>query len=675
MVSYGLGRSNATFSGDVRPADTMKGVRLRGTALSLVAAFALALPAIAHAHASLVRSTPQDGAVLAAAPTSVRFVFDDDVRARSGIKAIKNGGGSVLTGKPHVVGGGRVLVVPLRAGLGDGDYTVLWRALSDDGHTLAGVTTFAVGAGRPPPEAALSVDNGPSAREIVSRWLFFAGLLTAVGTALFRLAIGPIRPRVLLGAFLLVFLGGSEAIGHASISTRFGTVMAVAVSVAAVGALFAALAPLYSQLEWLAIAAAVVLLPLPTLAGHALDAGRPRIEIVVDLLHVGAASLWLGGLVSLALALRGGVERAPLLKRFSNIALASVLVLAATGVIRAFSELNAVSQLWSTGYGRTLIVKTGLLTLLVGLGWLNRYRLIPRRAVGGLRKSVAAELALFVGLAAAVAFLTDLRPGRDRIAVAAPAKESNAPPPLPAKDMVVVAREDGELGVALAVRPPGGEVTVLSPNGTGVDGLDVTIAGVKARACGPGCYGASFSSARVVAVTVDGARFAFKTPAAPRSATALLARATRAFRRLETVSYVERLASSPRNRVVADFTLERPNRLEYRIRGGASGIIIGPRRWDREAGGSWVLSPQEPTAQPEPIWAGPVTNAYVLETTPSTYVVSFLKPVGPAWFTLRLDRRTSLPRDLRMTAAAHFMTHRYTRFNAPVRIKAPSRGR
>src|SRR6266542_3662755 len=545
MVSYALGRSNATFSGDVRPADTMKGVRLRGTALSLVAAFALALPAIAHAHASLVRSTPQDGAVLAAAPTSVRFVFDDDVRARSGIKAIKNGGGSVLTGKPHVVGGGRVLVVPLRAGLGDGDYTVLWRALSDDGRTLAGVTTFAVGAGRPPPEAALSVDNGPSAREIVSRWLFFAGLLTAVGTALFRLAIGPIRPRVLLGAFLLVFLGGSEAIGHASISTRFGTVMAVAVSVAAVGALFAALAPLYSQLEWLAIAAAVVLLPLPTLAGHALDAGRPRIEIVVDLLHVGAASLWLGGLVSLALALRGGVERAPLLKRFSNIALASVLVLAATGVIRAFSELNAVSQLWSTGYGRTLIVKTGLLTLLVGLGWLNRYRLIPRRAVGGLRKSVAAELALFVGLAAAVAFLTDLRPGRDRIAVAAPAKESNAPPPLPAKDMVVVAREDGELGVALAVRPPGGEVTVLSPNGTGVDGLDVTIAGVKARACGPGCYGASFSSARVVAVTVDGARFAFKTPAAPRSATALLARATRAFRRLETVSYVERIASWP----------------------------------------------------------------------------------------------------------------------------------
>lgn len=640
------------------------------SALFLATALALALPGIAHAHASLVRSTPRDGTVLATAPASVRFVFDDDVRERSGIKAIRNGDGSVLAGKPRVIGG-RVLVVPLRAGLGDGDYTVLWRVLSDDGHTLEGVISFGVGTGRSPPAAALSVDNGPSARDIVSRWLFFVGLLTAVGTALFRLAIGPIRQRVLLGAFLLVFLGGSEAIGRASISTRFGTVMAVAVGVAAAGALFAALAPLYSRLEWLAIAAALALLPLPTLAGHALDAGRPRIEVVVDLLHVGAASLWLGGLVSLALALRGGVDRVPLLRRFSNVALASVFVLAATGVIRALSELNAVSQLWSTGYGRTLIVKTALLTLLVAIGWLNRYRLIPRRAVGGLRRSVAAELILFVGLAAAVAILTDLRPGRDRTAAAAPANEADAPPPLPAKDMVVVAREYGELGVALAVRPPGGEVIVFNGNGRGVDGLNVTIAGVKARPCGSGCYGAFFTPARVVAVTVAGARFSFRIPAAPRPATALLARATSAFRRLKTVSYVERLASSPRNRVVAAFTLEWPNRLEYRIRGGASGIIIGPRRWDREAGGPWVLSPQQPTAQPEPIWAGPVTNAYILEATPSTYVVSFLKPVGPAWFTVRLDRRTLLPRDLRMTAAAHFMTHRYARFNAPARITAP----
>jgi hypothetical protein len=126
--------------------------------------------------------------------------------------------------------------------------------------------------------------------------------------------------------------------------------------------------------------------------------------------------------------------------------------------------------------------------------------------------------------------------------------------------------------------------------------------------------------------------------------------------------------------VVADFTLERPDRLEYRIRGGADGIIIGSRRWDR-AGAKWVPSPQDPTSQPEPIWAGHFTNAYLLETTPTTYVVSFLKPTGPVWFTLYLDRRTFLPRSLRMTAAAHFMTHRYVRFNAARKIRAPGAAR
>jgi len=616
-----------------------------------------------------VRSQPADRAALAAAPATVRFVFDDDVRVASGTKAIRNGDGSVLAGKPRVVGG-RVLVVPLRAGLADGNYTVLWRVLSDDGHTIEGVTTFGVGAGRPPPTAALSVDNGPSAQDVVSRLLFFGGLLTAVGAAFFRLAVGPVPVRLLLGAFLLVFVGVSGVLHDVSVSTRFGTVMALAAIVSGVGALLAAVAPVYPRLEPLAFAAALVLLPAPSLAGHALDRGRSWIEVVADLLHVGAASLWLGGLVALALALRARGDRAAILRRFSNLALVSVLVLAATGVVRALSELDSVSQLWSTGYGRVLLVKTGLLTVLVAIGWVNRYRLVPRLSLHGLRRSVAAELVLFAGLVAAVALLTDLRPGRDRAASAAVAPQAKGPPPLPAKEMIVQARQDGELAVALALHPPGAEAIVLGPDGKGVNGLSVKIGGVQTRTCGPGCYGAFVSPVRRVTVSVDGRKLAFRVPAKARPAGALVARATRAFRALRSIDYVERLASSPRNRVIADFILEGPNRLEYRIRGGADGIIIGARRWDRVRGGDWVASPQDPTPQPEPIWAGPVRNAFVLETTWSTYVVSFMK-VNPVWFTLRLDRRTLLPRELQMTAAAHFMRHRYTRFNAPRRIKPP----
>jgi copper transport protein len=628
-------------------------------------------PAAAHAHATLVRTDPRDGAVLAASPSTVQLVFDDTVRAVSGMKAIRNGGGSVLSGLPHVVNG-RVLVVPLRGGLPDGDYTVLWRVLSDDGHRLSGVIAFGVGAGRAPPTAALSADNGPGFQDVFSRWLFFAGLLTAAGAAFYRFAVGPVPPRLFLVAFLLVLVGASTAIHDVSVSTRFGGVMLAASVVAGVGALFAAVAPLYPPIALVPAVAGLLLVPVPTLAGHALDPGRSSIEAVADVVHVAAASLWLGGLVSLALALRAVAGRRATLRRFSNLALVSVVVLAATGVIRALAELDSVSQIWSTGYGRVLVLKTALLTALVAIGWVNRYRLVPQNAVAALRRSTSVELALFVVLVAAVALLTDLRPGRDRAASAAVAAPSG-PPPLPARQMVVQAKEDGELAVALAVHAPGAEVVVLGPDGNGMNGLNVMIAGTRARSCGAGCYGAFVPTARKMTVSVNGRKLVFAVPAKLRPANAIVARATERFRRLRSVEYVERLASSPRNRVVADFTLERPNRLEYRIRGGASGIIIGRRRWDRFPGGKWQASSQEPTPQPEPIWAGRVTNAYILSSTPKTYVVSFLKPIGPAWFTLVLDRRTMLPRTLRMTATAHFMHHRYGHFNAAPKIKPPVR--
>jgi copper transport protein len=649
------------------PASVLRALRAR--ALLVLLLCSLALPGSAWAHATLVKVTPENGAVLSTPPTAVRLEFDDAVRAGSGIKAVRNDGGSVLAGKARVVGG-RTLVVPMRSGLADGDYTVLWRVVSDDGHTIAGVTVFGVGAGRPPPIAALSVRNGPSVKDVASRWLLFAGLLTAVGAAFFRLTVAPVPIRVFLGAFLLVFVGVSGLLHDVPVSSRFGGVMAAVALISAFGAVFAAITPMYPVLEPAVLAAAFLILPGPSIAGHALDRGRSPLEVVDDVVHVAAASVWLGGLLALGLALRAPGDRALLMRRFSNIAVVSVAVLAITGVVRALAELHSVSQLWTTGYGRALIAKSVLLAALVAIGWVNRYRLVPRLEVAALGRNVAVELVLFAGLVVAVALLTDLRPGRDRNAAAAVVV---GPPPLPASQMVVQAQESGDYAVALAVHAPGEEVTVLGPDGQGVNDLTVKVNGVRAGACGPGCYGAFVPLKRTATVSVNGDKLTFEIPAHPQPAAPLVAKATRIFRGLRSVDYVERLASSPRNKVVSDFTLERPNKLEYRIRGGASGIIIGTRRWDRAGRGPWVTSEQSLTPQPEPIWAGHFTNAFLLKATPTTYVVSFLTPLGPTWFTVRLDRKTLRPRDLRMTTAAHFMKHRYTRFNAPPRIRAPVR--
>jgi copper transport protein len=637
-------------------------------AVVVVAAAALALPGAAGAHAQLIRSIPADRAVLAAAPREARFSFDDRVTVASGIRAVRNGDGSVLAGKAGVVGG-RTLVVPLRPNLHEGDYTVLWRVVSDDGHLISGVIAFAVGAGRAPPTPSLAAGNWPTATGVIARWLFLAGILVAGGGALFRLVVGVGRERVLLAGFLLAFLGGTGLLSdHASLSSRFGLAVSVATLAAALGATGAAITAVDARAAPAAWACGLLLLPAPSFAGHALDPGRPRIEVLVDILHVTAAAAWIGGLVQLAFVLRRHPDSA---RRFSVLALGAVVGLAATGVARAFAELDSVGQVWSTGYGRLLVVKTALLALLVGLGWVNRYRLVPRRAFGALAGTVRVELVLLAGLVVAVAILTDARPGRDRGAIAALPPEASA---LPAKDAFVVAGEDGDRAVALAIEAGRVRATLIGPEGSGVDGLEVTIAGHPTGVCGPGCYEADVAPpSKRVRVSVDGRHVVLPVPSRwpPRPAGALVARLTRAFERLRSVSYLEWLASGPRNRIVSDFTLEAPNRFSYRIHGGSSAIVIGGRRWDRVRGGPWDETSYSALPQPTPLWEGPIANAYVLSESPRDLTVTFLNRRVPAWFRVRIDRRTLLPRDLSMTATAHFMHQRYSGFNAPHRVFPP----
>jgi copper transport protein len=201
---------------------------------------------------------------------------------------------------------------------------------------------------------------------------------------------------------------------HGGAATRFGLTIDVASAVAATGAAAAAIAIADRSAAPFALVLAIALLPVPTVAGHALDPGRSWIEVPLDLLHVLASAVWIGGLFALALVVpRAGappeLARAAA-RRFSKFALRSVLVLAATGAGRALAELSAVSQLWTTGYGRAILVKTGLFAVLLGLGSMSRSRVLAGSE--RLRRLVLVELVLVLGVVVAVAVLTSLRPGR-----------------------------------------------------------------------------------------------------------------------------------------------------------------------------------------------------------------------------------------------------------------------
>jgi len=639
----------------------------------LLALVALIAPATAGAHATLIKTTPADGAVLNGAPQSVRVEFDDRIHVAGGNAAVSNtSNASVLDGAPRTAG--HTLVLPLRAGLANGSYSVRWSIVSEDGHREQGVLAFAVGAGNASPQSVLGASAPLSWSNLVLRTLFFFGVLAAGGTTVFLLLTRRVlgdRMRVPLAhllffVLLAAFLGGSGMIHGSPPGTRFVLVIKVAVTIALVGGAAAALAPTVPLLLYVAGACSLALLAAPTLAGHSLDRSQPRVLApLVDLAHIAAAAVWLGGLLSLVFvvprASDQGVARALAVRRFSSAALLAVIALGLSGIVRALTELSAVHQIWTTSYGQTLLVKTALFAPLVGLGWLNRTLLIG--AFARLRRSAFAEIALLAGVVIAVAVLSELRPGNERNAIAAPVEIAQQAV-LPPTNAIVSAQELGSLVLAVARTPAAVTVTLIGPDGTGVNGRIVTVDGAPARSCGAGCYRAPAVPGGV-SLGIGGKTIVFDLPTRAPDARALLRRVDRAYRNARTAIFDEHLASTPNNGQTTRFSTVAPDRLAYQTKGGPGAIVIGTRRWDRDRiGAPWVSSYQTRLDVMQPYWSNP-TNVHQIAPN----VLTFIDRRVPAWF--RVTLRGIRPQRVQMTAAGHFMVDRYVGVDVPLDISPP----
>ena len=310
---------------------------------------------------------------------------------------------------------------------------------------------------------------------------------------------------------------------------------------------------------------------------------------------------------------------------------------------------------------------------------------------GGTQRFLVGAAALLAGLVTVVVVVAALGSGGGSAVKTSglnPGSATTNPPP-PPRSSYVLAREAGSLAVALAVEPDRRlTATVLGPSG-GPDKklpLRFRVGGktLASEPCGPGCYRAAVPVGlplRQVQVVLPGQRAVFKLPAGIRPAQRIVSRASRVFRALKSVVYVESLRSDPTHALVTTWTLATPDLVSYRIHGGASAVVIGKQRWDRTTPHSrWVRSAQVPPLQvPQPAWGNDFSNAHVLGTARvagrPVWVASFVNPSIPAFFTAWIDQRSYRTLQLRMTAAAHFMFHRYTAFNRSVRIVPPKQSR
>lgn len=281
----------------------------------------------------------------------------------------------------------------------------------------------------------------PEADLVAARALGAAAMLAAAGMPLYLLTLRQTlsgKSRTVVAALALVAAAASVWWAAASIAamaampvsaldwpiasavlsaTPLGKVLAVRLLALALLVLFAAV----SGRPALHTLAGVLALSTSAWTGHA-GAGEGALgtaQRVADVIHLGAASLWLGALMLLLAALLPGKPKEEAARRLAGFAATGTLVvtlLTLTGVFNAY----AISRPgWSvtSGWSVLLAVKIGLFVAMLAFAGFNRWRLTPALVNGEpgaathLRLSLALETGCAVAIVVIVAVLGALDPG------------------------------------------------------------------------------------------------------------------------------------------------------------------------------------------------------------------------------------------------------------------------
>jgi copper transport protein len=230
-----------------------------------------------------------------------------------------------------------------------------------------------------------------------------------------------------------------SAIVQNTLDSRFGTVWLLrAIDWALLGLALLAYLKAPSIRRWLVppiTLGAAYLASTPAFAGHASIESPVAVMFPSDFIHVLAASVWVGGVAFLVLALPVATRHLEppertrvllaVLARFSPVALGAVVAIAVTGLVQAYIDVRRVADLFDTTYGLLVLAKMVLLAILIGFGWVNRDRIILRLrrlvevtgapgAVGDLaRRSLRGELVLMLAVFGVTAALIAYAPPID----------------------------------------------------------------------------------------------------------------------------------------------------------------------------------------------------------------------------------------------------------------------
>ena len=240
--------------------------------------------------------------------------------------------------------------------------------------------------------------------------------------------------------------------------------------------------------------------------GHS-AAFSPPIPLAIDIVHLGAAGVWVSGLAALALltGFGSGPVRAELrqvVPRFSALALASGGLLATTGVYAAWLNTHDFTSV-GTAYSLNLAVKVAVVVAAFALGAINLFDGGRDRYPLGLSRRVAVEAALAFAILVLTANLTSGSPTAEGLPIAITPVPTTAGTTIEAEFAVQPALPGpNQLWVALTTAPPAGATVSIV-----IQRLDATRGHQHPQACAghgvPGVNGAAVYTASGVSLAPD----------------------------------------------------------------------------------------------------------------------------------------------------------------------------
>jgi putative copper export protein len=346
--------------------------------------------------------------------------------------------------------------------LDPGSYSLAWNTVSLDGHAADGVIGFEVGpdtrsrapaaddtAGEATGVAGAEPDSrrqvarhdesevsGPPLRRTLFRGLGLACLFAAAGVLWFAGGSGLVREpavlraasaaallaTILLGLDYLDWLGDVRPAGVgvieglvAAVRTRTGLVEGSRVLLAGL-AFFLAGGARAGRVAGLVAMIAVI---FGAASGHPAVI-EPSLALPANALHLGAAAIWIGGVLLLAVlpdhpeTADGGWRYEQVASRVSSRAFLAVGVIIGTALLQDLLFLGGIGNLLTTRYGQLLVAKSVGLTLMLGFGAWHRWKTLPKLVQTGdqgpLRLAVRIEILFLTAIILLAAWLALIPP-------------------------------------------------------------------------------------------------------------------------------------------------------------------------------------------------------------------------------------------------------------------------